>query len=151
MRKLYLVAGMTLLAAACGGEKKAEEQKAPEAAAPAAAAATGTTHEVFMDFDGKVGTFTPAELTIKSGDLVKFINRSGGPHNVSFWPDSIPAGAAAALDAGMPDRTGPLMGPMLVELNTAYQMSFAGAPAGTYKYYCLPHLAFKMHAVIKVQ
>ncbi|MFI5236162.1 MAG: plastocyanin/azurin family copper-binding protein [Gemmatimonadales bacterium] len=29
-------------------------------------------------------------------------------------------------------------------------MSFAGAPVGTYKFYCLPHLAMSMHGKIIV-
>ena len=155
MRRMSLVAGLAMLAAACGGEKKAEDQQAAPAAAPAAAptppAATGATHDVDMEFDGKEGKFEPTELTIKSGDVVRFHNKSGGPHNVSFWGDSIPAGAAAAVDAGMADRSGPLMGPMLVEPAAVYQASFAGAPAGVYKFYCLPHLAFKMHGKITVE
>jgi plastocyanin len=104
-----------------------------------------------MTFDGKVGAFTPSELTIKAGDVIRFHNKNGGPHNVQFWPDSIPAGAAAALDAGMPDRMGPLAGPMLVEPNAVYTVTFANAPAGLYKFYCLPHLAFGMHGKITVQ
>lgn len=152
MRRMSLVAGLAMLAAACGGEKKAEDQQAAPAAVPEAPpAATGATHDVDMEFDGKEGKFVPAELTIKSGDVVRFHNKSGGPHNVSFWPDSIPAGAGVALDAGMADRSGPLMGPMLVELAAVYQASFAGAPAGVYKFYCLPHLAFKMYGKITVQ
>jgi plastocyanin len=156
MRTITLVSALALATVACGGEKKAAEQPAASpaatpAAAPAAPAAAGATHEVYMDFDGKVGKFDPAELTIKSGDVVKFINRTGGPHNIAFWPDSIPAGAAAALDAGMTDRVGPLTGPMMVEPNAGYSVSFAGAPAGVYKLYCLPHLGFKMHAKITVQ
>lgn len=152
MRMTSLVAGLALVAAACGGEKKAEEQAAP-AATPAVqpAAAMGASYDVEMVFDGKEGKFIPNELTIKSGDVVKFHNKTGGPHNVSFWPDSIPAGAGAALDAGMPDRVGSLTGPMLVDADAVYQVSFAGAPAGVYKMYCLPHLGFKMHGKLTVQ
>ena len=49
-------------------------------------------------------------LTIKTGDVVNFHNVSGGPHNVSFWADSIPTGAAAVLGADMPDQMQPLSG-----------------------------------------
>ena len=151
-RIMACASAMALLVAACGGgEKKAEQQAAPEAAPAAAPAATGAAHDVDMVFDGKVGAFEPAELTIKSGDVVRFHNKTGGPHNVDFWPDSIPAGAQAALSAGMPDRIGPLSGPMLVEPNAIYTITFANVPAGVYKLYCLPHLAFKMHGKITVQ
>ena len=156
MRKLYFVAGLAALAA-CGGEKKAEDQQAApapaaEQAAPAAApATTGATWDVDMNFDGKVGTFTPAAITIKSGDVVRFHNKTGMPHNVVFAADSIPAGAGAVLDAAMADKVASLTGPMLVDQDAVYTISFAGAPAGVYHYHCLPHVAFKMHGMITVQ
>jgi plastocyanin len=95
--------------------------------------------------------FTPATLTIKRGDAVRWTNASGGPHNVTFWTDSIPAGAQGPLAANMPAQTTPLAGPLLVTPNQTYTISFASAPAGTYRYYCTPHLALGMKAVIQVQ
>jgi plastocyanin len=152
MRKISLVAGLALLAAACGGEKKAETPAAapaPEAAAPAPA--TGATHDVEMSFDGQKYMFVPATLTIKTGDVVRFHNKKGGPHNVSFWSDSIPAGAQAVLEKSMPNQMQPLVGSMLVEPDATYEVSFAGAPVGVYKVYCLPHLAMGMTAAITVE
>jgi plastocyanin len=151
-----MTAGLALALAACGGEKKAEEQQtaAPEQQAPAAApapAATGATHDVMMELDGSNYKYVPDHLTIKSGDVVKFHNKSGGPHNVSFWPDSVPSGAADKLKAGMPDQMAPLESPLLTEQDAVYQVSFANAPAGEYKFYCLPHLALGMHGKITVQ
>jgi plastocyanin len=160
MRATSLVAGLAIVVAACGGEKKAPDQAATTTSdtsgqqpAPAAApaAATGATHDVSMELQGSSYKFEPAELTIKSGDVVQFHNKSGGPHNVSFWTDSIPAGAAEKLTAGMPDQMAPLQGPLLAEQDAVYKVSFAGAPAGDYKFYCLPHLALGMHGKIKVQ
>jgi len=102
MRVTSLAAGLLLAVAACGGEKKAPEQTAAADTGAAVAqtpsgqqamAASGNTVDVNMDFDGKVGKFDPANVTIKSGDVVRFHNHSGGPHNVAFDKDSIPAGA----------------------------------------------------------
>jgi plastocyanin len=148
MRKMTLVAGLAVLAAACGGEKKAEEQ-AP-AAAPVAAAAAGTTYDVKMEFDGKIYQFSPSVLSIKTGDVINFHNVAGGPHDVAFWGDSVPVGAAAVLQANMPNQMQPMVGPMLVEQDAVYTISFAGAPAGEYKFYCLPHLALGMRGTITV-
>jgi plastocyanin len=149
MRAKFLMAGLVVVLAAC--EKKAETPAADTSAmAPAPAPAAGTTHEVTMVLEGSEYKFVPASLTIKAGDMVRFKDVSGGPHNVQFYADSIPAGAAAALDAGMPDKMGSLMSPM-VETGGSYTVSFAGAPLGEYKYYCLPHQAMGMKAMITVQ
>jgi plastocyanin len=162
MRMTSMVAGLAILLAACGGEKKAEDQQttaapeqqpAPAANAPAAnaPAGTGKTHDVNMVLEGSKYKYDPENLTIKSGDLVRYHNKSGGPHNVSFWPDSIPRGAAEVLKKNMPDQMAPLEGPLLTEPDAVYQVSFAGVPKGEYKYYCLPHLALGMKARLSVQ
>jgi plastocyanin len=127
----------------------APASRATPSAAPAPA--TVATHDVQMLGDASGYRFSPASLTIKRGDAVRWTMVSGGPHNVTFWPDSIPAGAQAPLSANMPGQTTPLSGPLLPNPNQTYTVSFANVPAGTYKYYCTPHLALGMKAVIRVQ
>ena len=108
MRVTSMLAGLSFVLAACGGgEQKAGEQQTTttsDQAAPAGEAAPaggGATHDVNMVLEGSSYKFVPDQLTIKSGDVVRFHNVSGGPHNVSFWADSIPSGAADALKAGI--------------------------------------------------
>ena len=162
-----------VLATACGGGAKnagdstaaaAGSQPAPAAgasatgtaggaAAGAAAAqpATGKTWEVKMVGDGASYKYDPATLTIKQGDAVKWTVVSGPPHNVSFWPDSVPKGAADVLTKNMPNQLAPLQGPLLVEPDAVYEVSFAGAPKGDYHIYCLPHLALGMRGKVTVK
>ena len=109
------------------------------------------TVEVQMIGDATGDKFSPAKVTIARGDKVKFTLVSGPPHNVVFWEDSIPKGAAAKLGKAMPKTVGPLTGPFMLNTGETYEISFAGLPAGTYKYYCAPHLALGMHAVIEVK
>jgi plastocyanin len=162
MRVTSMLAGLAFVLAACGGEQKAGEeqttttpdQPAPAGEAPAggaAPAAGGTTHDVNMVLEGSSYKFVPDQLTIKAGDVVRYHNVSGGPHNVSFWPDSIPGGAAEALKAGMPDQMAPLEGSLITEPKGVYTVNFANAPAGEYKFYCLPHLALGMKGKLTVQ
>lgn len=161
MRVTSMAAGLAFALAACGGgEKKADNQStaAPEqqqSAAPAPAAEQsaggGANHDVTMELVGSTYKFDPSDITIKAGDVITFHNKSGGPHNVSFWADSVPAGAADKLKAAMPDQMAPLEGPLLTEQDGTYKISFAGAPTGVYKFYCLPHLALGMHGKITVQ
>ena len=43
------------------------------------------------------------------------------------------------------------MTPLLIAPNDAYTVSFAGTKAGTYKFYCTPHLALGMKGTVTVQ
>jgi len=123
----------------------------PAAGAATAAPATGTTHEVKMTGDATGYKFEPANITVKQGDAVKFIMVSGGPHNVAFQ-NVTDAAAKAQLDANMPgQKMGELNGPMIMQPNEAYVISFAKVPAGKYDYVCTPHLAMNMKGVITVQ
>lgn len=110
-----------------------------------------STIVVRMVGDEKGFRFVPAAITAHVGDVVRFVNVSGGPHNVAFRADGIPAGAAATLQKNMGQTIGPLSGAMIIEPKESYTVSLAGLPAGTYNYYCLPHEAMKMSGRIRVR
>jgi plastocyanin len=101
--------------------------------------------------DDKGYRYDPTTLTIKIGDAVHWTVVSGPPHNVTFWPDSIPGGAAAALGGDMPNTTAPLTSPLFSTNGESYTVTFAGVPAGTYRYYCTPHLALGMKGSLTIQ
>jgi plastocyanin len=161
--KVLAVATSVLALAACGGEKKAEdtaaeaapaaaaaEGAAPAAGAVAASPITGTTHTVNMIGDEKGYRFEPAEITVKAGDGITFVNVKGGPHNVAFDPAT--AGASAAqITANMPEASGDLTGKMLVTDGDAWTMSFGGVAAGSYTVICTPHQAMNMIMKVIVQ
>jgi plastocyanin len=153
MKNYLVVAGLSVALAACGGEKKAETPAAeatPAAAPPAAPAASGATHDINMVLEGTTYKFVPSALTVKVGDQVTFHNVSGGPHNVQFFADSIPAGAKEIIDPQLKDELGPLSSALLVDPNATLTISFANAPPGAYKFTCTPHMAMKMQGSITV-
>ena len=168
MRGNFLVAGAVLVLAACGGEKKAEAPAAaapevggpgpgPAADAPAMApspapATTGATVDVNMELVGSTYKYDPATITAKAGDVIKFHNKSGGPHNVAFDAATIPSGSAAAVDAALgATKMGPLTGALVVEPNAVITLNTAGLPAGTYNFHCTPHQALGMKGVLTVK
>jgi plastocyanin len=158
MRFTLFTTLVAFTAVGCGGDKKSAASQAEAAtpvAAPAAASTaqpTGAVVEVKMTGNGtSQAAFEPSKLAIKTGTTVRFINVSGGPHNVAFYGDSVPKGGADALKKGMPNPMGDLTGPFLTQPNEKYDVSFAGAPAGVYKGYCMPHVALGMHIAITVQ
>jgi plastocyanin len=94
--------------------------------------------------------FQPNGLRIQPGDIVEFVSVSGGPHNVQFYPNRIPAGAREVLNRAMAQRMGDLASPLFTTPNQKYTVSFAGAPQGTYDFFCLPHQALGMKGTIIV-
>ncbi|HLE55670.1 MAG TPA: plastocyanin/azurin family copper-binding protein [Rhodothermia bacterium] len=113
---------------------------------------TGTTHEVKMVGDAKGYRFEPANITIKSGDGIRFTTVSGGPHNVAFDPATIPADSKAQLDANMgPDKIGELSSALKMNPGESVMISFGNIKAGTYPFNCTPHLAMGMKGVITIQ
>jgi plastocyanin len=156
MRLTGIVAVLALGALACG--KKANQAQSNPATPPAvestaapAAQPTGPIVEVKMMGSGNVYKFDPMNITVPAGGTARFINVEGGPHNVSFYADSIPAGAAEKLNAAMTNRMDNLAGPFLINANDHYDVSFAGLPTGTYKGFCTPHQALGMHFTLTVK
>ena len=123
-----------------------------DATGDAAAPITGQTVEVKMLQDSQGNfRFEPAEVTIKSGDGVKFVMVSGGPHNVAFDPAQIPPEAKTQLSANMQQQVSELSSPMMMNPNETYTISFGKMPQGQYGFHCTPHLAMGMKGTITVQ
>lgn len=110
-----------------------------------------TIHEVMMVQEGEVFRFAPAKLSIHAGDRIRFLNVSGGVHNVAFSPDSIPAAAARRLSANMSGQIAPLSGALLLRSGESYTISFARVPPGAYPFHCMPHLAMGMRGRVTVR
>ena len=140
------VAAVVIFAAGVGAATNVDARPASPRSA-----VTPKTVEVQMIGDASGYRFSPAKISIQRGDKVKFTLVSGPPHNVVFWEDSIPKGAAAKLGKAMTNTVGPLTGPFLMNVGESYLVSFAGLPAGKYRLYCAPHLALGMNATIEVK
>lgn len=164
---LALVASAIVLSACGGGDKGGSDTGMAMATDTAAAMTggaatttagtaamapiTGKTHEVKMVGDEKGYRYEPADITVKQGDGIKFVMVSGGPHNAAFDPATVPAAAKAQLSANMPNQMAELSGPLLLNPNEAYTISFANVPPGQYPYHCTPHIAMNMKGTITVQ
>jgi plastocyanin len=150
-------AAVAMFVLACGGSGSGDGRETGSAAEATPEpniqreAVRGTVHEVRMlgTQDGRFA-YEPVALTIRVGDRVRWVNVSGGPHNVAFHPDRIPPGARAFLNAAMARRIGDLSGELLVAANAVYEIAFTGAPRGTYEYFCTPHQMLGMTAQLTV-
>jgi plastocyanin len=174
-----LVASAFVLGACAGGNNNATTDTSAAAATPAAttpsaapaspagapaggagvaaAPATGKTVEVKMVGDEKGYRFEPSNITVKQGDAIKFTVVSMPPHNVGFDAAGISTDVQNQIAANMPDgaapmnKGGPLEGPLLMQPNESYTISFAKVAPGTYNIHCTPHLALNMKGTITVQ
>lgn len=145
---LVAAAALAFTAPAAAGAQQAE----------AVAEAEGRTVVVEMvDF-----AFEPAKVTVRPGDVVRFVNTTRTPHNVEFR--GVPDGARLGDEYVVPvEETGTRagtsralpptrMGPYLLQKGETYEFviteSFA---AGTYRYVCTPHEAMQMKGELEVQ
>jgi len=101
--------------------------------------------------DAKGYRFEPANITVKTGDAVKFVFVSGGPHNVAFDGAALSADVKKQLDANFSSKMAELSSAMMLNAGESVTVSFAGIPAGSYAYNCTPHLAMGMKGVVTVQ
>jgi plastocyanin len=164
MRFLGFAMVSALVLGACGGNDAATDgsvamdttavattEGGAAGATGAMAPVTGNVVEVKMIGDEKGFRFEPENITIKQGDGVRFLMVNGAPHNVAFDAATLSADAKAALIANMPDQQSELASKYYMTAGEGFTMSFAGVPAGTYTYVCVPHLPMNMKGTITVQ
>ena len=156
INKLPLLGLVALLAACGGGDNKSAGTTtdtttaaaapavppAAPAAAPAAPAAQGNVVEVHLvtTADMASGHFEPADVTVKKGDIVRFITDGKTVHNVSFPP------ADNVGKSNLPASPGTY----LTTPNQTYDVVVNMDP-GTYNFQCDPHATMGMKGVLTVQ
>lgn len=96
-----------------------------------------TTHLVRLE----ANRFVPADVRVAVGDTVRFVNGLGGPHNVQFMAESIPATIQKVLNDAMKDRILSLTSPMLIVTDEVYTFVVPRLPPGRYAFLCSPHWA----------
>jgi plastocyanin len=164
---LALVASAVVLGACAGGDKNAGDTTSaasataaattPAAVTPAmdgavaAAPITGKTYEVKMIGGDKGYRFEPNQIALKPGDGIKFILVDGGPHNVAFDPEAVPAESKGQLNANMVNQVSELSSSVLMNPGESYTVSFGNVKPGTYAFHCTPHLAMGMTGTVTVQ
>ena len=98
------------------------------------APASADTVTVKMGADNGMLAFDPANVTIKAGDTVKWVNNKLPPHNIIFE------------DKGLANKS---HDQLMFSPGESYEMTFDSP--GTYSYYCAPHRGAGMAGKVTVQ
>ncbi|MGD1950281.1 MAG: plastocyanin [Leptolyngbyaceae cyanobacterium] len=106
-----------------------------------AAPAYATDHQVKMGSDAGLLAFEPANLTIKAGDTVTWVNNKMAPHNVIFDAAQVPGGKDVADELSQEQLT--------FSPGESYSSTFADP--GEYSYFCAPHRGAGMVGKIVVE
>ena len=115
---------------------------------------TGTVHEIrLVRGEGEhTFRFVPARVVARPGDVLLFRIVSGSPHSVVFESADMPSQAASRLwTAALPRRVAPLTSPIFVEAGLEYPVVVPSVPAGRYRFFSLPRLAYDMRGEIEVR
>ena len=113
-------------------------------------AAAQEVHEIRMVAAGKREfRFQPSVVTARRGDVLLFKAVSGAPHSVVFEGKDLSDDARRKLNAAIPRRASDLSSPLLTE-GSDYRVVIPALPAGTYRFYCLPHRAYDMRGEVTI-
>ena len=99
----------------------------------------GETITVEMTASEDGFAFVPAEITASRGDVIRFVNRDGTVHNVSF-PKPRNRGAA----------TLPAASPFMTAVGESWDLAVT-LPAGAYNFQCDPHAGMGMTGKLTVK
>jgi plastocyanin len=95
--------------------------------------------------------FAPASITAHPGDVLVFKVVNGAPHSIVFEGSGLSEKAHASLNAALGRRSGDLTGPLLTENGSEYRVVVPVLPAGTYRFFCLPHRAYDERGELKIK
>lgn len=97
------------------------------------APASATNFDIKMGSDSGLLVFEPANVSVKPGDTVTWVNNKMAPHNVIFDEATIPGGDKAVASKLSHDQ-------LTFSPGESYSTTFSDdLPAGTYTYFCAPH------------
>ncbi len=109
-------------------------------------------HEIRVEANSEKETyrFSPARVTARPGDVLRFRTVSGTPHSIVFEGANLSGPAREALNGAMPRRASDLSGPLLTPDGAEYRIVVPAIPPGRYEFFCLPHRAYDMRGVLEV-
>lgn len=101
--------------------------------------------------DGSLFRFAPGRVTVKPGDLVEFRAERGGPFTVAFEPADLDARSRGLMASALARPQTELRTPVLADSGSRYRLTIPALTPGTYRFFCLTHLSYRMAGLLVVQ
>ncbi len=101
--------------------------------------------------DGATYRFTPAEITVRPGEVVEFRVESGGPYVLAFEATDLGAADQRLLSSALGDFNGGLRAPTLTGPGKVLRLEVPTLHPGTYRFRTLTHVAYRMEGRLVVR
>jgi plastocyanin len=101
--------------------------------------------------DGTLFRFVPGRLTVKPGDVLEFRAEGGAPFRVAFEPADLDPRGRSLIAAALSHPRGELRGPVLPDSGSRFRMTVPALSPGTYRFFSLTHVAYRMAGLLLVQ
>ena len=101
--------------------------------------------------DGTVYRFAPGRVKAKPGDVLEFRAESGAPYTVAFEPADLDARSRSLIAAALSRPRGELRSPVLPDSGTRFRMTVPALSPGTYRFFELSHMAYRMAGLLLVE
>lgn len=106
---------------------------------------SGSVHRIRMTQQGDRYAFSPSEVTVRPGDVVRFVMVGGQPESVVFDPTDL-----GEDQAGFITSTGLDQAILLTDPGSTLDASFRDAPPGDYPFRSVPHHESGMRGSVHV-
>lgn len=101
--------------------------------------------------DGSLFRFSPGRVTVRPGDLLEFRAERGAPFQVSFESAELDARSRGLIASALSRPQGELRTAVLPDSGSRYRMTIPALAPGTYRFFCLTHLSYRMAGMLVVQ
>jgi plastocyanin len=101
--------------------------------------------------DGSLYRFAPGRITARPGTTIEFRAEKGAPFQVAFEPVDLDARGRGLIAAALSHPGGELRGPVLADSGSRFRMTVPSLQPGSYRFFCLTHIAYRMAGLLIVQ
>jgi plastocyanin len=101
--------------------------------------------------DGTLFRFSPGRVTVRPGDLLEFRAERGAPFEVAFDSADLDVRSRSLIAAALSRPQGELRTAVLADSGSRFRLTVPALAPGTYRFFCLTHLSYRMAGLLVVQ